>query len=130
MTCNSIEESFFGRFKTGICRTTGKKNLSQEFAAHGEDRALVENLKSPIYVRVIYGSLGNLSGCFAKVPVERIREAARNMKKRKQGPEHLPKRIHIELDDLLASIDRTVAASVTYAELPRNTTNSIEAAVI
>ncbi len=127
---NNIEESFFGRFKTGIRRATGKKSLSQEFAAHGEDRALVENLKSPVYIRVIYGSLSNLSSCFAKVPVERIREAARNMKSRKQGPEHLPKRIHIELDDLLASIDRTVEASAINSELPSNITNSIEAAMI
>ncbi len=47
-----MEESFFGRFKTGIRRTTGKKSLSQEFAAHGEDRALVENLKSPVYIHL------------------------------------------------------------------------------
>ena len=123
---NNIEESFFGRFKTGIRRATGKKNLSQEFAAHAEHRALAENLKNPVYVRLIYGSLENISERFSRVPIERVRQTARAAKTRKEQLQYLPRRKHIKLNDLLASIDRTLAASDLSIDRPNNRAHDTE----
>lgn len=127
---NNIEESFFGRFKTGIRRASGKKNLSQEFAAHAEHRALAENLKTPAYVRLIYGSLDNLAERFAGVPIEQIRQTARGAKTRKEQLQYLPRRKHIKLNDLLDSISRTLAASDLAIDGPNNRAHDTELVAI
>jgi len=50
----------------------------------------------------MYGSLEKLSERFAEVPVEKAREEAKNRKRRKHELARVPKRTHIQINDLLA----------------------------
>jgi hypothetical protein len=62
---NNISERFFRGVKRFIRRITGKKKLNREMNALGDQALLVFNLKTPAYVKLICGSLGNPAQAFA-----------------------------------------------------------------
>ena len=64
---NNLSERFFRVVKRFIRRITGKKKLSREVNALGDQALLVFNLKTPAYVKLICGSLDNLAQAFAEL---------------------------------------------------------------
>ena len=67
---NNISERFFRGVKRFIRRITGKKKLTREVNALGDQALLVFNLKTPAYVKLICGSLDNLAQGFADLSQE------------------------------------------------------------
>jgi hypothetical protein len=110
---NNALEGLFGRCKRGIRRATGKKSLLQEFAAHGPQRILVQNLKSPAYMRIVYGSQDRLAARFAQVPEKIVLEAAAAMAQVRKSPERPLKRKHIRNEDLENALEHALAVSIT-----------------
>jgi len=79
---NNVLEGYFGGFKHGERRRSGRKTLTQDLERLPAAATLVSNLARPDYVELVCGSLENLAGAFADIDADR--------KRRKLAGENLP----------------------------------------
>lgn len=68
---NNVAEHFFAREKQQLRRRLGRAHLARDLEHQPAQVALVANLRSPEYVRVLCGSIENLPAAFASVDMKR-----------------------------------------------------------
>ncbi|MCP4600770.1 MAG: DUF2924 domain-containing protein [Proteobacteria bacterium] len=71
---NNVAEHFFGREKQQLRRRVGRGQLGRDLEDQPAQVALVANLKDPVYVRCLVGSLDKLPEAFAKLDQETSNE--------------------------------------------------------
>ena len=67
---NNVLEHFFGKEKQRLRRRVGRAQLGRDLEQQPAQAALVSNLRSPDYVRVLCGSLENLPAVFATLDAQ------------------------------------------------------------
>jgi len=73
---NNVLEHFFGDEKQHLRRRLGRANLGHDLENQPAQAALAANLRHPEYVRVLCGSLDNLSTAFAELDNQALEKAA------------------------------------------------------
>lgn len=72
---NNVLEHFFGDEKQHLRRRLGRANLGRDLENQPAQAALAANLRHPEYVRVLCGSLDNLSTAFADLDNQALEKA-------------------------------------------------------
>lgn len=81
---NNILEHHFMVFNYGCRRIHGNHSVRRNLENIPEQFPLVENLKNPNYVELIFGEKGKLAEKFAEVDIKVIRKMESDQKRRKQ----------------------------------------------
>jgi hypothetical protein len=73
---NNKAEHYFGTEKQHLRRRLGRANLGRDLEDQPAQAALTSNLRHPDYVRILCGSLDNLTGAFANLDEQTLNEAS------------------------------------------------------
>lgn len=73
---NNKAEHYFGGEKQQLRRRLGRANLGRDLEDQPAQAALTSNLRHPDYVRILCGSLDNLSQAFANIDEQTLDEAS------------------------------------------------------
>ena len=93
---NNIDEHLFGRGKQLLRRRVGRAHLARDLEQQPPQAALVDNLRSPQYVRIVCGSFENLPTAFARLDLAPVPATA------SLRPEHPNGRLQRFVRQLLA----------------------------
>ena len=72
---NNVSEHFFGQGKHQLRRRLGRAHLARDLEDQPAQAALAANLQQPDYVRLLCGSLDNLSTAFAELDEQALNKA-------------------------------------------------------
>jgi hypothetical protein len=72
---NNVAEHFFGQEKHKLRRRLGRAHLARDLEDQPAQAALAANLQYPDYVRLLCGSLENLSTAFAELDEDALKKA-------------------------------------------------------
>ena len=64
---NNVVEHFFGNSKQQLRRRLGRARLARDLEQQPAQAALTSNLRDPVYVRILCGSIENLPAAFASL---------------------------------------------------------------
>jgi hypothetical protein len=70
-----VSEHFFGQGKHQLRRRLGRAHLARDLEDQPAQAALAANLQQPDYVRLLCGSLDNLSTAFAELDEQALNKA-------------------------------------------------------
>ena len=73
---NNVAEQFFGHEKHKLRRRLGRAHLARDLEDQPAQAALAANLQYPDYVRLLCGSLDNLSTAFAELDEQALKKAS------------------------------------------------------
>ncbi len=81
---NNILEHHFRRFNYWCRRIHGNHSVRRNLENIPEQFPIVENLKNPSYVQLVFGDETKIADKFATISIKRIREMSNGLKRKKK----------------------------------------------
>lgn len=109
---NNKAEHYFGGEKQHLRRRLGRAHLGRDLEDQPAQAALASNLRHPVYVRILCGSLDNLSSAFANLDKQALDEASPLVRSNRDTA------LHARVRTLLSQINNSPEPDATKPHLP------------